>query len=97
MSNQEQPIYSTRDIALAATLITLHFKLVSIDYQFEGTKSSPIAYFGFPNTEAIQEAVFNYFQPKGLMVEPREFMGNMRALKAQITNAFRSPKTEFGR
>ena len=40
-------VFSTRDLYLASTLVTLHYELLGIDYQVEGIKPKPIGYFKF--------------------------------------------------
>lgn len=81
---------STRDLALAATLITLKFFNIGIDYVIEGTKNNPIGYFKFEDTAALREAKQKYLQ--GLIqVDPREFMHNMHTLKAEVTNMTTNP------
>lgn len=86
----EENIFSTRDLTEAATLVTLKFALVGIDYQIEGTKSNPIGYFKFEQSERLREARQKYMQQQ-ISVEPKLFMTNIHALKADVTNAFRNP------
>lgn len=84
--------FSTRDLYLAAVLVTLKFPLQGTDFSIEGERSLPIGYFKFLNSSALQEAKQKYSQ--GLIsVEPRMFVTNMRSLKAEIANVFRSPST----
>ncbi len=89
-NNNENKIFSTRDINLAAVLISLHFEMQNIDYQIEGKKEQPIGYFNFENTPEIQEAIKNFWN-KELSVEPRNFISNLRGLKAQINNFYENP------
>lgn len=86
----EENIFSTRDLTEAATLVTLKFPLIGIDYQIEGTKSNPIGYFKFEQSERLREARQKYMQQQ-ISVEPKLFMTNIHALKADVTNAFRNP------
>ena len=82
--------FSTRDLYLAAVLVTLKFPLQGTDFSIEGEKSLPVGYFKFLNSSALQEAKQKYSQ--GLIsVEPRMFVTNMRSLKADIANIFRNP------
>ena len=81
-------VYSTKDITLASTLVTLKFFMVGVDYQIEGEKVSPICYFKFQNSKDLQDAVKKYMQSL-LAVEPKIFMTNLRALKSEVDN-FRS-------
>ena len=83
-------IFSTRDLNLAATLVTLRFELTGIDYQIEGDRNQPIGYFKFANTPEIQETRSKYNQGL-LMVEPRSFITNMKSLKSEIINVYRNP------
>lgn len=83
-------IFSTRDLYLAATLITLRFKLIGTDFQIEGDKNQPVGYFKYEDTPALREAESKYIQ--GLLsVEPKTFVGNMRSLKAEVSNIHRNP------
>lgn len=90
LNYMENEIFSTRDLYLAAALITLKFPLQGTDFSIEGEKSLPVGYFRFLNTEALQDAKKKYSQ--GLIsVEPRMFITNMRTLKAEISNVFKNP------
>lgn len=83
-------IFSTRDIYLAATLITLKFFLNRIDYSIEGSKNQPIGYFLFDNTQELQDAKSRYSQ--GLLaVEPKAFVTNMKSLKSEVSNIYSNP------
>jgi len=83
-------IFSTRDIYLAATLITLKFYSTGIDYQIEGDKNLPIGYFKFEDTTELREAKSKYMQ--GLLsVEPKLFVTNLKSLKSEIVNIFKNP------
>jgi len=83
-------IFSTRDLYLAATLITLHFKLIGVDFCLEGEKNQPIGYFKFEDSSTLREAESSYIQGI-LSVEPKTFVGNMRSLKAEVSNIHRNP------
>lgn len=89
-------LFSTRDIALAATLLTLKFKVAGIDYQIEGVNPKPIGYFSFVDSEKLEEVVGKYWQ-NGVLVEPREYMSNIRALKSEITGTYKNPYSRMGR
>jgi hypothetical protein len=86
----EENIFSTRDLTTAATLVTLKFPLVGIDYQIEGSKGNPVGYFKFENSEALTDARQKFTQSL-LSVEPKLFMTNVHSLKAEVTNAFKNP------
>ena len=88
-------IFSTRDLYLAAVLVTLKFPIQGVDYSIEGEKALPVGYFQFLNSPALREARQKYSQ--GLIsVEPRMFITNMRSLKAEIANVFRNPNMNNG-
>lgn len=92
---ENDSLFSTRDLYLAAVLITLKFPLQGTDFSIEGEKSLPVGYFKFLNTSSLQEAKQKYQQ--GLIsVEPRLFITNMRSLKAEIANIFRNPHLNSG-
>jgi hypothetical protein len=90
MSDETENIFSTRDLTEAATLVTLKFPLTGIDYQIEGSKPNPIGYFKFEASDRLKEARQKYTQSL-ITVEPKQFMTNVHALKAEVTNAFRNP------
>lgn len=88
----ENEIFSTRDLYLAATLVTLNFYLNGIDYTIEGDKNQPIGYFKFSNTQEIQDAKAKYVQ--GLLkIEPKSFVTNLKSLKSEIVNLYKNPHT----
>ena len=82
--------FSTRDLYLAATLVTLKFPLIGIDYQVEGIKPKPIGYFNFVETASLLEARSQYNQSL-LQIEPKLFISNMQSLKAEVVNMFQNP------
>lgn len=89
MTNDET-VFSTRDLTMAVTLVTLKFPITGIDYQYEGTKREPIGYFKFESTQALKEARQKFTQ--GLIsVEPKMFMTNLHSLKAEVKNAVNNP------
>ena len=83
-------IYSTRDLYLAATLVTLKFYLVGIDYQIEGQKNQPIGFFKFEDTPELRDARQKYLQSM-LLVEPQDYVQKMHALKAEVQNMSLNP------
>lgn len=83
-------VFSTRDIGLAATLMTLKFRLEGTDMQYEGSKREPIGYFKFEDNETLKEARQKYMQSM-ISVEPQLFMTNMRSLKAEVQNWAKNP------
>ena len=93
----EKPkVFSTRDLYLAATLITLKFYMVGIDFQIEGEKNQPVGYFSFDDIPLLREAEKKYWQGL-LVVEPRSFTMNQRSLKAQVTNIYKNPQLDTTR
>lgn len=87
---KKQELFSTRDLYLAATLLTLRFNLVNVDYQYEGIKSQAVGYFQFEMTPGLEDAERQYWQGQ-LSVEPTVFTTNMRKLKAHVTNFYKNP------
>ena len=91
---EEEKFFSTRDIYLATTLITLKFSVEGIDYQVEQPvgrgNAKTVGYFKFKDTPAIRTAEKQYRQG-ALAVEPRTFVTNLRSLKAELTNFYKSP------
>jgi hypothetical protein len=86
----ETEIFSTRDLYLAATLTTLKFFMVGIDYQVEGEKNRPIGFFKFESSPKLLDAKAKYSQGL-LVVEPKTFVTNLNSLKAEVIGAFSNP------
>ena len=86
----DKQIFSTRDLYLAATLVTLRFYMIGIDYMQEGSKNQPIGFFKFEDSVLLQEARQKYTQSL-LSVEPKAFVTNMHALKAEVINVQNNP------
>jgi hypothetical protein len=85
----QDEIFSTRDLYLAATLVTLKFYLTGVDFQIEGDKN-PVGYFKFVDSPEIQEAHSRYRQ--GLLsVEPKVFVTNLKSLKSDVVNIYKNP------
>lgn len=85
-------VFSTRDLYLASTLVTLHFPLLGIDYQVEGIRPKPIGYFKFENTPELHDIRSKYNQSM-LLVEPKMFINNLQSLKAEVVNMFQNPNS----
>ena len=86
----DKQIFSTRDLYLAATLVTLRFFMVGIDYMQEGSKNQPVGFFKFEDSALLQEAKQKYTQ--GLLsVEPKAFVTTMHSLKAEVVNVQNNP------
>lgn len=94
--NEETPFFSTRDLALAATLVTLKFPMIGIDYQIIGSNKDPIGYFKFEDSVSVKEACRKFTQSL-LAVEPKLFMTNVHFLKAEVVNAVTSPHSQIFR
>ena len=90
---EKKDIFSTRDLNLATTLITLRYYMQSVDYQVEGDRQRMVGYFNFENTPELRKTEQDFWQGK-LAVEPRQFITNMRSLKAQINSVYKSPQTD---
>lgn len=86
-------IFSTRDLYLAATLTTLKFFMIGIDYQIEGEKNRPIGFFKFNSTPALLDAKAKFNQ--GLLaVEPKAFVTNLNGLKSEVIGTFTNPHSK---
>jgi len=93
---EEEKIFSTRDIYLASTLITLRFPLIGTDMQYEGLKQRPIGYFKFIETPELADTRSQYNQ--GLIqVEPRQYMNNLQSLKADVMNYTFNPNSDYNK
>ena len=91
--SEKQP-FSTRDLYLASTLVTLKFPCIGTDFQIEGIKPKPIGYFKFEDTEELRNARMEYNQGR-ILVEPRMFINNLQSLKAEVVNMFQNPNSEY--
>lgn len=83
-------MFSTRDLTLAASLMSVGFKLAGINYQIEGMHPKQIGYFYFLETEMLSEGVGKYLKEE-LLVEPRKFANNIRTLKAEVVGTYKNP------
>ena len=94
MTEEHSEEFSTRDLYLASTLVTLHFPLLKIDYQVEGLKPKPIGYFIFEDTKELRDARSRYNQSM-LLVEPKLFISNLQSLKSEVVNMFQNPNSQI--
>ncbi len=94
MKEDKKDVFSTRDLYLASTLLSLGFKLTGLDYQIEGSR--PVGYFNFEDTESIRNAEKDYWDGK-LAIEPRSFITNTRDLKSRVNSVYKSPHTNFNK
>jgi len=93
--NEKLP-FSTRDLYLASTLVTLHFIMLGTDLQLEGIKPRGIGYFKFADTEELRKTISDYNQGN-ILVEPRIFITNLQSLKAIVVNLQQNPLNELSR
>ncbi len=89
MSEQDNT-FSTRDLYLASTLISLGFELENLDYQIEGERGKTVGYFSFASTPELLQTEKDYWMKK-TSVEPLTYKDNMRSLKARINGASGNP------
>lgn len=89
-------MFSTRDLYLATTLVTLKFKMVNIDIQIEGIKPRAIGYFNFEETQELKEARNQYNQGM-VLVEPRMYVNNLQSLKAEVVNLQQNPNSNVNK
>lgn len=92
-NKNETNIFSTRDLYLASTLVTLKFLMIGIDYQVEGSKNRPVGFFKFENSEMLMDAKNKYNQGL-LVVEPRSFVTNLNGLKAEVIGTLQNPHSQ---
>ena len=90
----ENKTFSTRDIYLATTLVTLKFDILRVDYQIEGSKRNPVGYFNFEPTEELHDTVNGFWQGK-LLVDPRALITNLWSLKSMVMNEYKNPNNEI--
>ena len=86
----DDSVFSTRDLTLAATLVTLKFPVIGIDYQILGQRNRPIGYFKFSNTPSLKDARQKFAQSL-LSVEPSLFMTSLHRLKAEVEGFLTNP------
>lgn len=94
MTNEKNNVYTTRDLYLASTLITLKFFMQGVDYQIE--RDRPVGYFNFSNNDKLQDAINKYRQGM-LSVEPKAFITTMRELKSEVATTYKSPTSQFNK
>lgn len=87
---EQNEIFSTRDLYLAAALVSLKFFLTGVDFQIHGSRNQPVGYFKFENTPEIQEAKNQYNQGL-LLIEPKLFVTNLKSLKSEVINMNNNP------
>lgn len=92
----EPKIFSTRDLYLASTLVTLHYKMLGVDLQIEGIKPRGIGYFKFDDTKELRDTLNDYNQGL-ILIEPRMYMNNLQSLKSTVVNFQQNPMSEMNR
>ena len=90
----KEEIYSTRDLYLASTLVSLRFFMVNIDLQIEGEARRPVGYFSFIKSKELEDATKKYLQGQ-LSVEPRAFVTNLKSLKSEVNGFYKNPHSNF--
>lgn len=88
---EKDGVFSTRDLYLAATLVTLKFDMIGIDCMITGDKNMPIGFFKFPETPELQKTKSGYVQGT-LLVEPKQYVTNLKSLKSEIVNLIHNPR-----
>lgn len=83
--------YSTRDLGIAATLVTLGFPMAGVDYQMEGQNPRMVGYFSFDDTPELRKVESDYLLGS-LRVEPKMLLASVRSLKGLVTSTYKSPK-----
>lgn len=86
--------YSTRDLTLAACLVTLGFEMQEIAFQYEGNRTRAVGYFLFNKNSALEDALKAYWG-HDLAVEPITFATNIRSLKSQVHGEIKNPWSEL--
>lgn len=96
MEEDQTKEFSTRDLYLASALVTLRFRVIATDMQWEGLKQRPVGYFRFEESPELREARSNYNQGL-ILVEPRAYMSNLQSLKSDVMNFTFNPNSEFNK
>jgi len=86
----ENEIFSTRDLWLASALVALDFFVVNINFQIEGAKRRPVGYFEFEKTPELEEAE-KKFWTRQLLIEPKALVESMKSLKSRVVNTENNP------
>ncbi len=90
MTNENE-YFSSKDLPLVATLVTLGFNVTNVDYQIEGDKSLLVGYFQFEESPERIDAERKYYG-RELAVEPQSFYNNFKMLKSRVNNKYNSPR-----
>ena len=86
--------FSTRDIYLSATLLSLKFSLLGLDMQLEGMRNQPVGYFLFQQTPELAEVERKYWA-RQIALEPIKFIENLYQLKSEVMDCvYRKPRID---
>lgn len=88
--SETKNLFSTKDLTLAATLVSLGFKVEGITIQLEGSSYKAVGYFRFEEENNLQDTISCYMQGE-LKIEPRLLMSNIRTLKSSVVSAYKAP------
>ena len=83
--------YVTRDLHLAAALVTSGLGLDGVDVQQEGSDQKRIGYFRFASSDELKAAIRSY-QAGNSLVEPRAYSANVKSLKSAVGSTVRAPR-----
>jgi hypothetical protein len=84
---ENENIYQTIDLALAAYLKTQGKNIICIDHKGNSRKRK--ATIVFEMSEDLEEMIKKYYDNEAL-VDPRTFFDNVRGLKSRIVNSVRA-------
>jgi len=87
---KKEKLFTTKDIYLATTLVSLKNFINNIDFQYEGNNRKLVAYFSFSDNDLVRKTVDKYFR-RELAIEPNNFIMNLKGLKSQISSVFKNP------
>ena len=91
---KEIELFSTKDLPLAASFVSLGLPVERIDYQIEVEKQRLTGYFGFEKTEELLKIEKDFLNGK-LLIEPKTLFSNAKGLKSQVENRYSAPNQFF--
>lgn len=83
-NTKTQPTYKTSDIHVAAALLAIGHRLISVE-RMHSPGSRQKAFFCFEETPELKEDVLNYMNDD-LEVAPRPLFTRLRELKSMVHN-----------
>ena len=87
----DEKSFSTRDIGLAAALVTNGKPVTKIAFQYEGARrNNAVGYFYFDQTAELKKLERDFWSGS-CRIEPKSFLLNLRSLKSQVTNLEKNP------